>query len=133
MMRGLHIGGMLRAWVGRRQIQHYADFTVVAPGAPGAHGGRVRQHGMVRHGGRTFKIHHIGIVEVVQIAAFHRHNRLVKGKPVLHAVAKQGKTRLRVPTKRLYDVAIFPAAFLLHDHRHIKMEQRNKRRDALRQ
>ncbi len=58
-MRGLHIGGMLRAWVGRRQIQHYADFTVVAPGAPGARRS-MRQHGMVRHGGPRFKITTLG-------------------------------------------------------------------------
>ena len=70
-------------------------------------------------------------MEVIQIAAFHRDNRLVKGEPVLHPVAEQCKTRLRVAAKRLNHLTVFPAAFLLHHHWHIEVEQGDKGRDIL--
>ena len=72
-------------------------------------------------------------MEVIQIAAFYWDNRFVKGEPVLHPIAEQGKTGLCVATKRLNHISVFPATFLLHHHRHIKVKQGDKWRNALRQ
>ncbi len=70
-------------------------------------------------------------MEVIQIAAFNRDNWLVKGKPVLNPVAEQCKTRLCIAAKRLDHFTVFPAAFLLHHHRHVEVEQGDKWRNAL--
>ncbi|MNR20282.1 hypothetical protein D3C85_1371150 [compost metagenome] len=70
-------------------------------------------------------------MEVIQIPAFHQDDRLVKGKPVQDAIAKQLKADLRVAAVRSYDVTVFPAADLLHRHRHVEVEQGDKRRNTL--
>ncbi|MNZ35435.1 hypothetical protein D3C78_528320 [compost metagenome] len=101
------------------------------PGAEGANRLRVSQHRVVRDGRRTTEIHHVRIMEVVKITAFYRHNRLVEGKPVQHAIAKQLKANLCVAGIRSHDVTVFPAAHLLHRHRHIEVEQGDERRNAL--
>ena len=101
------------------------------PGAVGLNRLRMGQHRVIRHGGRPAEIHYVGVVEVVQITAFHRHDRLVEGKPVQHAVAEQLEANLRIAGVRVHYVTVFPAANFLHRHRHVEMEQGDKRRDAL--
>ena len=48
-----------------------------------------------------------------------------------HAVAEQLEANLRIAGVRVHHVTVFPAANLLHRHRHVEMEQGDKRRDAL--
>ena len=48
-----------------------------------------------------------------------------------HAIAEQLKANLRIAGVGVHHVAVFPAADLLHRHRHVEMEQGHKRRDAL--
>ena len=72
-------------------------------------------------------------MEIIQITAFHRHHRFVERKPMLHAVTEQLETGIGVFCVSLHDVAVFPAADFLHRHRHIKVEQIDKRLYALRQ
>ena len=130
-MRRLHVRRVPGARVRRRQVEHDADLTRVVSGAVSLNGLRVGQHGVIRHGGCPTKIHHVRVVEVVQITAFHRNNRLIEGKPVQHAVAEQLEANLRIAGVRVHHVTVFPAANLLHRHRHVEMEQGEKRRDAL--
>ncbi|MNG74596.1 hypothetical protein D3C79_330840 [compost metagenome] len=133
MVRGIHIRRILRTRVGWRQVQHDTDLPGVKPGAKRPHRRRMRQHRVVCHRRRPLEIDHIGVVEIIQVAAFDRHNRLIEGEPMHHPVAKQLKTDLRIAAKGRDHVTVFPAALLLHRHRHIEVEQRNKRLDALRQ
>ena len=48
-----------------------------------------------------------------------------------HAIAKQLEANLRIAGVCVHDFSVFPATDRLHRHRHVEMEQGNKRRDAL--
>jgi hypothetical protein len=81
----------------------------------------VGQHNVKRHLRRQPAVFLAGIVEVVQVAALNRHNRLVEGYPVFHLVAKQlkggaGKTREEIRHVRRLKAAVL----LLQRFRHIK-------------
>ena len=76
------------AGIGRRQIQHHANLAFQRQRAKLAHRFGVGQHNVERHLRRQPAVFLAGIVEVVQVAALNRHNRLVEGNPVFHLVTE---------------------------------------------
>ncbi len=131
VVRGFHVRRILRARIGRRQVQHDANLTGIMPGAEGANRLRMGQHRVIGHGRRATEIDHVRVVEVIQIPALYRHNRLVKGKPVHDPIAKKLKAGFCVAGISRDHITVFPPANLLHRHRHVEVEQGDKRLDAL--
>ena len=120
------------AGIGRRQIQHYANLAFQRQRAKLAHRFGVGQHNVKRHLRRQPAVFLAGIVEVVQIAALNRYNRLVEGDPVFHFVTKQlegsaGKTREEIRHVRRLKAAVL----LLQRFRHIKVIEVNHRLNAV--
>ena len=76
------------AGIGGRQIQHHANPAFQRQRAKLAHRFGVGQHNVERHLRRQPAVFLAGIVEVVQVAALNRHNRLVEGNPVFHLVTE---------------------------------------------
>ena len=119
----LQIRRMLGTRIGGGQVQDDADLAILALGAIGLHSLGVGQHGVVSHGGGSAKIHHVRVVEVVEVTPFHRHYRFVEGEPVLHLAPEQPEAGGGELGEGVDHLAALPAPLFLHAHGHIEVEQ----------
>ncbi|MNQ80662.1 hypothetical protein D3C85_956510 [compost metagenome] len=114
---------MLRARIGGGQVQDDADLAILTEGPVTLHRRGMSQHGVIGHGGGAAKIHHVRIVEVVEVAPLHRHDRLVEGEPVLDLVTEQPEAGVGEVGVSGDHLPTLPATQRLHAHRHVEVEQ----------
>src|SRR5699024_3367302 len=88
-------------------------------------------HSIIRNLESTLGINNIRIMEVIQITALDRYNRLIEREPFRHAVTEQPETFIRILTVGVYYLSAFPAAFFLQFQRHIEMKQIDERFDVV--
>ncbi len=91
------------------------------------------QYGVIGHSGGALEIDDIGVMKIVQITTFNRHDRLIESKPVLHPIAKETEAGVSIFCIGVNHIATFPPPLFLHHRRHIKVEQIDKRGYPLRQ
>ncbi|MNV77615.1 hypothetical protein D3C71_1710540 [compost metagenome] len=123
----------VRTRIGRAQVQNNAYRALVAQRPELLHRFGMGQHAVISHRDCPFKINHARIMQVVQIARFDRHNRLVKSKPMSDPIAEQAETGFGIAGIGFHHRPAFPAAFSLHAHRHVEMVKVDKWRNALSQ
>ena len=73
------------------QVQDDANFPRQFLFTIHLHRFRVGQHNIERNLCRKLTVFFARVMEVIEITAFNRHNRLIKGYPVFHLMAKQFK------------------------------------------
>src|SRR5699024_5752250 len=84
-------------------------------------------HSIIRNLESTLGINNIRIMEVIQITALDRYNRLIEREPFRHAVTEQPQTFIRILTLSFYYLSAFPVSFFLQFQRHIEMKQIEER------
>ncbi len=76
-----------------------------------------------RRPGRALEIHHVRIMEVVQIASLDRDDRFVVREPFRHAVPEQLEADLGIVDVTCDDFPALPATLLLQRERHVEVVQ----------
>ncbi len=129
-MRGMKVRLVPASRIGRRQVEDDANLASLARLLIRLDGKGTRQDRMIGDLDGALEIHHVRIMEVVQIASLDRDDRFVVREPFRHAVPEQLEADLGIVDVTCDDFPALPATLLLQRERHVEVVQVDEGLDA---
>ncbi|MMZ59542.1 hypothetical protein D1872_215880 [compost metagenome] len=110
---GANICRVLAARIGRRQVQDDTDLATIALFPIRLDYARTGQESMIADLHRFAEIQLIRIVEIVQIAALYRYDRLIVGEPFTDTITEELEADVRIFYISIHSLPVHPATLLL--------------------